>query len=49
VRRTIAGEFVCVNPWLLKDLIARGLWTTTLKNKLVAANGSVQVRCATLL
>lgn len=42
IRRTLAGEFVVVNPWLLKDLIARNLWTEKIKNQLIAANGSVQ-------
>ena len=42
VRRTLAGEFVVVNPWLLKDLIRRGLWTKKIQNKLIAHNGSVQ-------
>lgn len=42
LRRTLAGEFVVVNPWLLKDLIALGLWDEKMKNKLIAANGSVQ-------
>ena len=32
-----------VNQHLLKDLTERGLWNDTLKNKLVAANGSIQV------
>ena len=32
-----------VNQHLLKDLTERGLWNETLKNKLVAANGSIQV------
>jgi ribonucleoside-diphosphate reductase alpha subunit len=42
VRRTLAGEFVCVNRYLLFDLIKRGLWTKTMKNELIAHNGSVQ-------
>lgn len=42
VRRTLAGEFVCVNKHLLKDLVARGLWNEHMKNKLIAHNGSVQ-------
>merc|ERR1719150_2118646 len=42
VRRTLAGEFVVVNQHLLKDLIARGLWNPLMKNKLLAANGSLQ-------
>jgi len=42
VRRTLAGEFVCINGHLLRDLIALGIWTPLLKDKLIAANGSVQ-------
>merc|ERR1712087_1065384 len=42
VRRTLAGEFVCVNGRLLKTLIKRGLWSMELKNQLVANNGSIQ-------
>lgn len=42
VRRTLAGEFVCVSKHLLLDLIERKLWTPELKNKLIAHNGSVQ-------
>jgi ribonucleotide reductase alpha subunit len=40
-RRVIAGEFVCVNKHLVRDLIALGLWTSSIKNKLTADNGSV--------
>merc|ERR1712048_1278040 len=42
VRRTLAGEFVCVNRHLMKDLLARDLWTPLVKNQLLAANGSIQ-------
>jgi ribonucleoside-diphosphate reductase alpha chain len=42
VRRTLAGEFVCVSRHLLSDLIKLGLWTPSLKNQLIAHNGSVQ-------
>jgi ribonucleoside-diphosphate reductase alpha subunit len=42
LRRTLAGEFVVVSRHLLKDLIELGLWSPQLKNKLMAANGSVQ-------
>lgn len=38
-----------VNQHLLSDLTRAGLWTRDLKNELVAANGSVQVRCRTSL
>lgn len=41
-RRVIAGEFICVNPHLVKDLIAEGLWTSEVKNALMGMNGSIQ-------
>jgi len=42
VRRTLAGEFVCVNKHLMIDLIKRGLWSSQMKNALISNNGSVQ-------
>jgi len=41
-RRTLSGEFIVVNKHLLKDLIQLGLWNDNMKNRLIAANGSVQ-------
>lgn len=41
-RRTLAGDFICATKRLLKDLVERGLWNENLKQKLMAANGSVQ-------
>jgi ribonucleoside-diphosphate reductase alpha chain len=41
-RRTLSGEFVVVNKHLMKDLIRLGLWNDGMKNRLIAANGSVQ-------
>jgi ribonucleoside-diphosphate reductase alpha subunit len=41
-RRVLAGEFVCLNPHLVKDLIEKGLWIHDVKNKIIANNGSVQ-------
>jgi ribonucleotide reductase alpha subunit len=41
-RRTLAGEFVVVNRHLVADLQAIGLWSTDLKDRIIAANGSVQ-------
>lgn len=41
-RRVLSGEFVVVNKHLLKDLTELGLWNPAMKNKLIAANGSVQ-------
>lgn len=41
-RRVLSGEFIVVNKHLLRDLIELGLWNNGMKNKLIAANGSVQ-------
>ena len=41
-RRVLSGEFVIVNKHLLKDLVKLGIWNDKLKNKVIAANGSVQ-------
>jgi ribonucleoside-diphosphate reductase alpha chain len=41
-RRVLAGEYIIVNKHLLKDLVSLGMWNEDLKNKLIAANGSVQ-------
>ncbi len=41
-RRTLSGEFIVVNKHLMKDLINLGIWNDNLKNRLIAANGSVQ-------
>jgi len=42
VRRVLSGEFVQVNKHLLRDLIARNLWTEDVRTQLIAHNGSVQ-------
>merc|ERR1719497_250007 len=42
VRRVLSGEFVQVNRHLLRDLVARKLWTEDLRMQLIAHNGSVQ-------
>ncbi len=41
-RRVLSGEFPIVNKHLLKDLVKLGLWNDSMKNKIIAANGSVQ-------
>ena len=41
-RLTLAGEFIQVNKYLVADLIKRGLWSSELKDKIVAKMGSVQ-------
>jgi ribonucleotide reductase alpha subunit len=41
-RRTLAGEYIVVNKYLLNDLIERGLWNEDLKQMIIARNGSIQ-------
>ncbi|MEL6141822.1 MAG: ribonucleoside-diphosphate reductase subunit alpha [Bacteroidota bacterium] len=41
-RRTLSGEFIVVNKHLLRDLIGLGLWNNDMRNRLMAANGSIQ-------
>lgn len=41
-RRVLAGEFICINKHLVRDLIELDLWKPHIKNQLVAHNGSVQ-------
>ena len=41
-RRVLSGEFIVVNKHLLMDLVRLNLWNNDMKNKIIAANGSVQ-------
>lgn len=41
-RRTLSGEFIIANKHLMKDLIELGLWNDNMRQKLIAANGSIQ-------
>ena len=41
-RRTLAGEFIVVNKYLLRMLMKAGIWSESLKQEIVARNGSIQ-------
>ena len=41
-RRVLSGEFQVINQHLLRDLTELNLWDDEMKNKLIAANGSIQ-------
>ena len=41
-RRTMAGEFIMANKYLMQDLLALGLWNDQIKNNIIANHGSVQ-------
>ena len=41
-RRVLAGEFMVINEYLVKDLIEVGLWGDEMKDKIVLNDGSIQ-------
>ena len=41
IRRTLAGEFVVINKYLIYKLIKLGIWNETIKNKMIKDGGSV--------
>lgn len=41
-RRTLAGEFVIVNKHLVRDLVELGLWSDTMRSRIILEKGSVQ-------
>ena len=41
-RKTLSGEFVVMNKYLIRDLIQRGLWTNAMKDTILLNEGSVQ-------
>ncbi len=41
-RETLSGEFLQINPYLVKDLRKAGLWTHAIKQKIKLGEGSIQ-------
>ena len=41
-RRTMAGEFILANKYLMTELIGLHLWNEKVKNSIIANNGSIQ-------
>ena len=41
-RRTIAGEFILANKYLMHDLLNLDLWNEKVKNNIIGNNGSIQ-------
>jgi ribonucleoside-diphosphate reductase alpha chain len=41
-RRVLAGEFTIINKYLIRDLLALGLWNDSLKNRIISKGGSIQ-------
>jgi ribonucleoside-diphosphate reductase alpha subunit len=42
MRRTLAGEFIMVNKYLIKEFISLGIWNQNVKNNIIANRGSIQ-------
>ncbi len=42
VRRTLSGEFIVVNKYLMQRLASLGLWNDKVRNEIIKADGSVQ-------
>ena len=42
MRRTLAGEFVMINKYLIKEFIDLGIWNEKVKNNIIANRGSIQ-------
>ena len=41
-RRTLAGEFIVVNKYLMRELMSMDLWNEDIKNSIIENKGSVQ-------
>jgi len=41
-RRTLAGEFIVMNKYLMNDLIKLDMWNEKVKNNIIENNGSIQ-------
>lgn len=41
-RRTLSGEFIIINKYLLRDLQRLDLWDDNMKQQIIARNGSIQ-------
>jgi ribonucleoside-diphosphate reductase alpha chain len=41
-RRTLAGEFMVINKYLMRELIDKGIWNMKIKDKIIEYKGSIQ-------
>lgn len=41
-RKTLAGEFVVINKYLMNDLIKMGIWNKSIRDKIIMGDGSIQ-------
>ena len=41
-RKTLSGEFIVINKYLIRDLINKGLWNKEMKDTIILHEGSIQ-------
>jgi ribonucleotide reductase alpha subunit len=41
-RKTLSGEFIIINKYLIRDLISKGLWNKNMKDTIILNEGSIQ-------
>jgi ribonucleoside-diphosphate reductase alpha chain len=41
-RKTMAGEFILVNKYLVRDLVKLGMWTKDIRDQIIINDGSIQ-------
>ena len=41
-RRTLAGEYILANPFLIEELMELGIWNEDIKNNIILNKGSIQ-------
>jgi len=41
-RKTLSGEFIVINKYLIKDLIDKGLWNKEMRDTIILHEGSIQ-------
>jgi ribonucleoside-diphosphate reductase alpha subunit len=42
MRRTLAGEFIMINKYLINEFLELGIWNEKIKNNIIANRGSIQ-------
>jgi ribonucleotide reductase alpha subunit len=42
IRKTLAGEFIVINKYMIREMVDLGIWTSDIKNIILASKGSIQ-------
>ena len=41
-RKTLSGEFIVINKYLIRELMSKGMWNKDLKDTIILHEGSIQ-------